>query len=476
LYNISLSVFYLLVVNYGWKDTRIKSIEWSFHVIPLGYAIITSSFAAIADLYGYVPWTCWILPSELFDETQELTPIQSKFQIIQWIFLFGVVWVCIVVVSIIFVIIYRKMKKLEQKMTRYSYYSNNKILQSSSYFSSREISRELSRDSRDSSGGSRLEPFVISTTRPTMNNDNNNNNNSNNNNSNNNSKIKSGTTIENKAYDDSDSDTESGPQINEEGKWDQCDDIADVDVDVDVDEMKSNEEKVHTNTVVGKSDDVEDVDDDGADIENEFKKNENETRKREHEEEEEEEDDDDNMSNSSDIFEEPINDSNEEAERVAAAAAAAAAGDQKPTRSGRNLTRVSWITSAMFADRQLNETEDDHNNNNHNNHNNASAAKVATARTKRRAASKSQKIAVQGLLYVGAFYVTWLFPTISRITELTAGRNYFPIQFLDTFLLPLQGFFNFFIYIRPRYLIQRKLNQNDGFWMTLRIVAFENHD
>lgn len=68
---------------------------------------------------------------------------------------------------------------------------------------------------------------------------------------------------------------------------------------------------------------------------------------------------------------------------------------------------------------------------------------------------KSKRIAVQGLLYVGAFYITWLFPTISRITELAVGKNYFPIQFLDTFLIPLQGFINFLIYIRPHYLKYR---------------------
>merc|ERR1712241_441170 len=114
LYNITLSFFYLFVVNYGWKDDQIKKIEWLFHTIPLGYAIFTSTFAAIADLYGYVPWTCWISPSEFFDEAKELTPIQSKFRIIQWLFLFGVVWVCIVIATIIFIILYRKMKKLEK--------------------------------------------------------------------------------------------------------------------------------------------------------------------------------------------------------------------------------------------------------------------------------------------------------------------------------------------------------------------------
>ena len=68
------------------------------------------------------------------------------------------------------------------------------------------------------------------------------------------------------------------------------------------------------------------------------------------------------------------------------------------------------------------------------------ANRKATTRRARGEVAKSKEIAVQGLLYVGAFYITWMFPTISRITELVFKKNYFPIQFLDTFLIPLQGF------------------------------------
>jgi len=130
----------------------------------------------------------------------------------------------------------------------------------------------------------------------------------------------------------------------------------------------------------------------------------------------------------------------------------------------KGSARVPWIASAI-SHRRISLNNDGEGNN-------------ATPRShgKGREAAKSKKIAVQGLLYVVAFYITWLFPTISRITELVAGKNYFPIQFLDTFLIPLQGFLNFLIYIRPRFLIYRKLHVNDGFWKSLKIVVFENHD
>ena len=51
LYNCTLAVYYLLVVNYSWRDSRIEKIEWIFHLIPVGYALITSIFAS-SHLHG----------------------------------------------------------------------------------------------------------------------------------------------------------------------------------------------------------------------------------------------------------------------------------------------------------------------------------------------------------------------------------------------------------------------------------------
>eukprot|EP00957_Ditylum_brightwellii_P134298 10239034-Ditylum_brightwellii.AAC.1 len=55
-----LALYYLLVVNYGWSDHRVSTIGWRFHVLPWGYAIISSIFAAVTDLYRPVTWTCWM--------------------------------------------------------------------------------------------------------------------------------------------------------------------------------------------------------------------------------------------------------------------------------------------------------------------------------------------------------------------------------------------------------------------------------
>ena len=83
----------------------------------------------------------------------------------------------------------------------------------------------------------------------------------------------------------------------------------------------------------------------------------------------------------------------------------------------------------------------------------------------------SQMIATQGMLYVCAFYITWLFPTVQRIMELMGLPGNFVIQALDTCLLPLQGFLNVFIYVRPKYLFYRRKHPNLPFRLILRIVS-----
>jgi hypothetical protein len=76
------------------------------------------------------------------------------------------------------------------------------------------------------------------------------------------------------------------------------------------------------------------------------------------------------------------------------------------------------------------------------------------------------------MLYLCAFYVTWLFPTIKRLMEL-GNKNSFVVQFLDSTLLPLQGLFNFIIYMRPRLLAYRRVNKDIGFWQALWNVVWE---
>lgn len=77
--------------------------------------------------------------------------------------------------------------------------------------------------------------------------------------------------------------------------------------------------------------------------------------------------------------------------------------------------------------------------------------------TKGKLGQLKRQFAVQALLYCAVFCLTWLFYTLNWVffywLDLPA---YVPMIFLQAILAPLQGFWNAFIYVRPRYLRYRR--------------------
>ena len=84
---------------------------------------------------------------------------------------------------------------------------------------------------------------------------------------------------------------------------------------------------------------------------------------------------------------------------------------------------------------------------------------------------RSRKVAIQSALFVGALYLTWSFTTITRIYQVTTGNNSTTLLVLMAIFFPLQGFFNFLVYCRPRYLRCKSRNPNlttrKLLWLTL---------
>jgi hypothetical protein len=76
--------------------------------------------------------------------------------------------------------------------------------------------------------------------------------------------------------------------------------------------------------------------------------------------------------------------------------------------------------------------------------------------------NKSQSVARQGILYIAAFWLTWIFGTMNRAYQTaTKGESLFPLLILHSTFIPSQGFFNFLVYIRPRYLNYRALHPEE---------------
>eukprot|EP00985_Skeletonema_marinoi_P014671 scaffold7473_cov141-Skeletonema_marinoi.AAC.11 len=69
----------------------------------------------------------------------------------------------------------------------------------------------------------------------------------------------------------------------------------------------------------------------------------------------------------------------------------------------------------------------------------------------------SRRFANQAMFYVLSFWITWLFPTCTRVSQfITGGSSPFVFIALFTIFIPLQGFFNVLVYLRPKYLKFKK--------------------
>lgn len=86
----------------------------------------------------------------------------------------------------------------------------------------------------------------------------------------------------------------------------------------------------------------------------------------------------------------------------------------------------------------------------------------------------SKKTAIQAAYFVGAFYVTWFFPTVFQIVIVTTGKIYFPLLFLTAFFVPIQGLLNLIVFVRPKYVRYIKNNPDEFFLLAwFRMLLFE---
>jgi hypothetical protein len=81
----------------------------------------------------------------------------------------------------------------------------------------------------------------------------------------------------------------------------------------------------------------------------------------------------------------------------------------------------------------------------------------STKKTQRpkRLGQKTRQVAIQAMLYVATFLLTWVFGTANRIQNAIVANtaspcNVFALVWLHSLFVPAQGFFNFVVYLYPR--------------------------
>jgi hypothetical protein len=78
-------------------------------------------------------------------------------------------------------------------------------------------------------------------------------------------------------------------------------------------------------------------------------------------------------------------------------------------------------------------------------------------RRNREQLKRTTEILHQALYYMGAFLFTWIFPTVFQITFLVSNHQVnYELLFMTAFIIPIQGLLNLIVYLRPKFIKQRR--------------------
>ncbi len=81
----------------------------------------------------------------------------------------------------------------------------------------------------------------------------------------------------------------------------------------------------------------------------------------------------------------------------------------------------------------------------------------------------------QAFLYVGSFFLTYFFTTIMVVFDMFFDTPLpYPFMLLQGIFGPLQGFWNFVVFIRPRFNLVSRENQEKSYLQRLYITVFRN--
>ena len=91
---------------------------------------------------------------------------------------------------------------------------------------------------------------------------------------------------------------------------------------------------------------------------------------------------------------------------------------------------------------------------------------------------KVKAVSAQAMLYVGCFFITYIWSFILRILgsmDINDEIQLYPLLVLASIFHPLQGLFNLMVYSRPNYLRNRYRSPNQSRWWALKKTWFDQH-
>ena len=104
-YNASLSIYYLLVVRFNYKEHQLHRIEYALHSVPILWALGTAvTGLVLQDVYGNANLWCWVSQSA---------------ETFRWVAFYGPLWTMILIVTINCLWMYQHVCKIETAAQKY---------------------------------------------------------------------------------------------------------------------------------------------------------------------------------------------------------------------------------------------------------------------------------------------------------------------------------------------------------------------
>ena len=111
-YNVSLSLYYVLVIKYGWRNQRLRRIESYMHVIPWAWGAGSATAGLVLDAYRVAGIWCWVAPAEGI-----LT--EDFVDGLRFILLYGPLWTMLLLVTLNCFLVYCHVRRLEAATAKY---------------------------------------------------------------------------------------------------------------------------------------------------------------------------------------------------------------------------------------------------------------------------------------------------------------------------------------------------------------------
>ena len=121
MYNCCLSLYYLLVIKYGWSNDKVaKKVEPLMHCFSIGFALITGFILLATKSFNPAGWDCYISSTPPLCEVTNTCVRGGNASLYRDIFWFWPVWITISWLTISMLMIFLKIRNLEKRMAQYS--------------------------------------------------------------------------------------------------------------------------------------------------------------------------------------------------------------------------------------------------------------------------------------------------------------------------------------------------------------------